>query len=189
MSAGERIVAYFEAVRAVLAAAGGAQPMFRDVRVHLDPFDIDAIFAETFQTPAARVIFGQGKPEPNADDGFDLPVTVIVAVIASRTGRPDPQIASADASALSRALDVAGLIGADPYFGLGRVGAARTTGIKVALSEKSTKEGMAVVLVEIEARLLRLVAPWPQAEALFTPGPRQATVTIDGAPFLPEPQP
>ena len=192
MSAGTRIVGYFEGVRAALAAATAeGQPLFRDVRVHLDPFDLDAIFAETFQTPAARVIFGQGKPDANADGGFDLVVTGIVAVIAKRSGRPDPAIASADAGALSLALDVASLIAVDPYFGLGRVTAAQVGGIKVALPEKSTKEGMAVVLVEFESRLLRLVAPWPQADALFTPTapPRTATVTVDGAPFLPEPGP
>lgn len=148
-----RIETYLEAVRTALEAPA----IFKSIRVHLDPYDLEAALKESFRTPAARVIFGLGQPEPEAEGGLSLRLVFAVVVIASREGRQNPDFASADAASLDLAQQVAQLVADDPYFGQGKVKAAETRGLKVAVSEKTSQQGLAITVMEFEAVLLRWV--------------------------------
>ena len=150
MTSGERLTTYLDAVASALRQAG----RFADVRIHLDLFDLDDVLKETFRTPAARIIWAGGKPEPGANGGVDLASSIVIAVICRREGRPDPQFTSADRSALTLSIDLISTINIDPYFGQPKVTPATPRGIKVAISEKNSKDGIAVVLVELGAVFL-----------------------------------
>lgn len=166
MSAGERINTYLTVARERLKGTG----LFADVRNHLDLFDLEDALKESFRTPAARIIFVAGKPVICSDGGVDCRGHLVIAVITRREGRPDPEFASADAAALTKAFDTISAINADPYLGQSRVTPLVPTGLKVALSEKNSKEGLAVVAVEFEMTFLRLSPAWSAIAAIATPG-------------------
>ena len=178
MSAGERVNSYLTAARDRLKGTG----LFADVRNHLDLFDLEDALKESFRTPAARIIFVAGKPVICADGGVDCRGHLVIAVITRREGRPDPEFASADAAALTRAFDTISAINADPYLGQPKVTPLVPTGLKVALSEKNSKEGLAVVAVEFEMAFLRLSPPWSAITAISAPGAPAGgmRITADG---------
>lgn len=157
-----RVQILLDAVAAMLSAAVTSDcKIFADVRVQLDPYDLEDVTRESFRSPAARVLFTVGKPIPKATGGLDLECTVSIAIISSRSGRADPTVASADAKALDLALMVSQLIADDPYFGLGRMTAAQIEGFKVAVSEKANERGLAITLVMFKATLLDVVIERP----------------------------
>lgn len=154
-----RIITLLEAVAACLREAKGAdnRAVFTDVRIQLDPYDLEDVTKESFRAPAARVLFTTAKPLPNATGGLNLDCTVTIAIISRREGRPNPELASADAAALDLCLFASQLITNDPYFGLGKLQAAQIEGLKVAVSEKANEKGLAVTLVLFRSTLLDVV--------------------------------
>lgn len=175
-----RIEGWLNGLRAALEEAS----LFVDVRVHLDPYDIEEALKESFRTPAARVVFGLGQPEAEASGGMALRLVGAVVIITGREGRANPVLASADARALELSQAVAQRIAETPYLGQARAGAAQVTGIKVALSEKTGKDGLAITVVEIEGRLHDWVAVRDPIADLFS-GIRPdepPALTINGAP-------
>lgn len=184
MSAGDRLLCYLRGARAAIEATG----LVEDVRVHLDAFGLEDLLKEATRKPAARLIFALGKPAERTDGGFDLAVHFVIAVLAGRTGRADPVLASADASALTIALDMVAALQTDPYFDQARVAPAVPTGVKVALSEKSSKEGVAIVLIEYRAALLGGAPAWDAvAAAISGAEPSTAVVRTAGVIVAPEP--
>jgi hypothetical protein len=154
-----RIMALLEAVAGMLRAAKlpDHRPLFSDVRVQLDPYDLDDVTRESFRAPASRVLFTTAKPVPRAIGTMDLECLVTIAVITKREGRPNSEVATADASALDYALVVAQLVADDPYFGLGKLTAVQVEGLKVAVSEKANEKGLAITLVLFRTTLLEVV--------------------------------
>lgn len=166
MSAGDRITAYLEALATRLKTPGP----FVDVRNHLDLFDLEDALKESFRTPAARVIFAGGKPLPGADGGVDLEARIVVAVITKREGRPAPLFASADIAALTLGANLISLVNADPYFGQPKVTALTPAGFKVAVSEKASKDGIAISLVELAVTFLRIAEGYDPVKTMFAAG-------------------
>jgi hypothetical protein len=184
MSAAVRLVGYLNAV-ATRLKDGGVCP---DVQVHLDPVDLDALLTQSVRETALRVVFLGATAAPGLDGAQDLDISVAIVAVAGREGRADPAIASADVRVLQLLLDAMALVVADPYFGEVRVTAARTAGLRVAVSERSpdNKSGLAIALVEVSARLLSLVPAWPQLDAVFgTVRPAASPITIDGMEVAP----
>jgi hypothetical protein len=176
--AGNRLTDYLEAVAEALRET----MLFRNVRVHLDVFDLDQVKADGFQAPAARILFGRARPIERPDTGLDLALSLVVVIVTQRTGRPAPDVASADVAATGLMMAVAECIQRDPYFGRARVGRARITDMKVGLSETSSKEGIAIALVEVGATLLSVAGPSDVfADLAATPGLTPG-LTRDGLP-------
>ena len=182
MTAGTRVTSYLGAIKTALDATS----MFQNVRIHVDPFDMADVLKETFKTPAARVIFALGKPEANADGGYDCRLHFVIAVITGRTGRPAPDMASADDAAMTLTFDTMSAITADPYFNQVKVSPAKPTAVRVAISEKNSKEGLAIVVVEYQALMLKMVPAWPEISAMFTAG-GTVTLGLDGTQTLQTP--
>lgn len=159
-----RIEAYLNGLRE--AFEGSA--LFEDVRVHLDPYEIEDVTKESFKAPAARIVFAIGNTEPEAEGGLSLRLRWIVAIITRREGRADPSFLSADAKSLDLARAAAQLITDDAYFGQVQATAAEIKALKVALSELSSKHGLAITLLECEARLLRWVTTRDPIAELFS---------------------
>lgn len=178
MSAGARITTYLEAFAARLKTPGP----FLDVRNHLDLFDLEDALKENFRTPAARVIFGGGKPLPAADGGVDLEARLVVAVITRREGRPDPLFASADVAALTLGANLISLVNDEPYLGQPKVTPLTPAGFKVAISEKTSKDGLAVALVEFGVTFLRIAEGYNPIRTMFAGGqPASGIVVTTGA--------
>lgn len=147
---------------------------FDNVRVQLDPYDLEDVVKESFQPPTARVLFSLAKPIHRAPGSVDLECAVTVAIITARTGRADPNFASADIAALDLALQTSQLINDDPYFGLTGLTAAVLDGFKVAVSEKANDKGLAITIVMFKTTLLEVIAErFTVGEAVGTrlPGP------------------
>jgi hypothetical protein len=180
-----RIEAWLNALRAAIEGTG----LFQDVRVHLDPYDIEEVLKESFKPPAARVVFGLGQPEPEASGGLGLRMVAAIVIITGREGRPDPALASADARALELSQVVAQHVADAPYLGQARSAAVQVTGLKVALSEKTSKQGLAITVIEIEGRLHEWVSVRDPVAEMFS-GARPATdpaLVINGEPEPQEP--
>ena len=176
MTAGERITSYLTALRTRLEAAN----LFRDIRNHLDLFDLEDVLKENFKCPAARVIFVSGRPEPNAGGGIDCPASIVIAVIARREGRPDPLFASADQAALTLAFDLISAVNRDPYFGQTKVAPATVRAVKVAVSEKTSKDGVAIVLIEFGMSFMSIADAYDPVKALLS-GDTDGVVTVTAA--------
>jgi len=162
-----------------IAAALRNSKLFADVRVHLDPYDLEDITVESFKPPAARVLFTVGKPIHRANGSMDLDCTVSLAIITKRAGRPDPAFASADVTALNLTLATCQIVQNDPYFGLGKLTAAQVDGFKVAVSEKANEKGLAITVIIFHSTLLTVVEERDEigAEIGTKPGP---TVVLEG---------
>jgi hypothetical protein len=172
-----RLQDYLEAVTGAIEASG----LFVDVRLHLDPYGIDDVLKENFKVPAARVFLLKMETPAQASSARDLKVTIAVAVVAGREGRPDPRIASADIAAMGLVIDVAALIHADPYFGLAMLTQAQVEEMRIAVSEKSSGKGLAITLLQATSTLLKLIPEWPGAAAAFdATRPAEASLVLNG---------
>lgn len=171
-----RLQALLDAILAALTGTG----LFPDARLHLDPYDISDVMRESFKPPAARLFVLKMEPALAADETADVELSLAVAAIAGRTGRPDPTKASADQAALGLILRTASLIRSDPYFGQAQLTAARLEGFRVAVSEKSNDKGLAITLLTFSTTLLRMIPEWSGSAALFDAGRPAALVSIIG---------
>lgn len=173
-----RLVQLLGAIAGVLRAAETASGtrLFTDVRVELDRYDLADLVAESTKTPACRVCFLAGKRIKNPDGSRDLDVSVAIVVAAGREGRPNPDFASADVAALDLLAGVGDVIEDDPYVGLGQLTAADLGQELVAISEATSKKGIAIALIEAKWRLLQVTAPRPAL---------RAALGIDGAGAVP----
>jgi hypothetical protein len=138
--------------------------LFADVRVELDRYDLADLIQESTRTPACRVCFLAGKRVKNPDGSRDLDVSVALVVVAGREGRPNPDFGTADSAALDLIAGVADVIEADPYVGLVQLQAADLGQELVAVSEASSKKGMAIALVEAKWRLLQITVARPAVQ-------------------------
>lgn len=138
--------------------------LFADVRVELDRYDLADLLKESTRTPACRVCFLASKRVKNPDGSRDLDVSVALVVVAGRTGRPNPDFASADNAALDLIAGVGDVIEADPYVGIGQLTAADLGQELVAVSEATSKTGMAIALVEAKWRLLQVSVARPAVQ-------------------------
>jgi hypothetical protein len=173
------------------ALTGPDGALFRDVRVEFDRYDLGQLLAQKIPEPAARICFMRAASKLGAHGGIDRDVSVVIAVVAGRRGRPTPEISSADAHALDLLDAVAGMILADPYVGLGQLTAAQLGDQLVAVADASNKEGVSIALIECAWTLLD-AAPPPainaQAIGLTIPAP-PVVIRADGNQIAPEPSP
>lgn len=183
-----RVADLLEAIRARLAAARtvGDGPVFADVRTHLDPYTLDDLMRESIQPPAARVVLVDVKPEPNAIGSLSLVCRIAIVVVTAREGRYDERIPSADLAALELAILAGTLVHRDPYFGLGKIGAAQVREIGVTVSEraKGNARGVAIAATNLTSTLLDVIPepalvseaatigrePWPPVTGLMING-------------------
>lgn len=161
-----RVAELLTAIAAALRAAetAPATRLFADVRVELDRYDLADLIQESTRTPACRVCFLAGKPVKNPDGSHDLDVSVALVVVAGREGRANPEFASADLAALELITGTANVIMADPYLGLGQLQAADIGQQLVAVSEATSKKGIAIALVEAKWRLLQVMVARPAVQ-------------------------
>lgn len=164
-----------------------------DLRVQMDPFDIDDFIArESFREEAMRVVFGEAEPLQRADGGYDLDVKFGIFIAAVAEGRPDPESASADLRVGDLALDAYNAINADPYCGLAGVGILRLEPLRVFASQLTNKKGFALVAIGLCATIYEAIQP-PQLQAQFA-GTRPETwagYSVNAGPVqdIPEPAP
>jgi hypothetical protein len=144
---------------AIAASLQGPQ-LFPDVRLHLDPYDISDVLKESFRPPAGRIFVLKMEPALRPGGESDVELTLAVAAIAGRSGRPDPATASADRQAMALIMAAAAKIQSDPYFGQAQITAARLEGFRVATSEKSNDKGLAITLLTFSTTILAAIPEW-----------------------------
>jgi hypothetical protein len=141
-----------------------------DVRVQLDPFDVDGLIAnESFRDIAARVVFATATPVRRAGGGYDLDVGCGVFLAAGRQGRADPTRASADLACMDRALQAYRALAADPYVGLGKLAEIQLLPLRVLTSERSNEKGIALVAIELATTLYDALDPRAAVSLLTDP--------------------
>ena len=159
----DRLLGFLDGVKVSLEGSG----LFEDVRLSLDPYAVEDITKENTRMPAARIFVLRMASEQQGRSSRDLTVTLGIAVLARREGRPDLSVASADIMALGLTLDVASLIQHDPYFGMTQITAAKDEGYRVVTSEKSNDKALAITLLQVSTTLLELIPVWPGAADIF----------------------
>ncbi|PZP56034.1 MAG: hypothetical protein DI604_35910 [Delftia acidovorans] len=172
------------------AETAPSRKMFVDVRVELDRYDFADLVQESTKTPACRVCFLAGKPVPRTDGGDDMDVSVAIVVVAGREGRANRDFASADMAALDLVTGVGQVLKARPSLGLGKIGDASIGQSLVAVSEATSKKGIAIALVEAKWRLLEVMIARPSVQSAIETGlnPWIPTgVSINGGDPLPRP--
>lgn len=167
-----RLAELLTAIAAVMRAAETApsRKMFEDVRVELDRYDLADLVNESTKTPACRVCFLAGKPVPRTDGGDDMDVSVAIVVVAGREGRPNPDFARADMLALDLITGVGQVLKAQPSVGLGKIADASVGQSLVAVSEATSKKGVAIALVEAKWRLLEVTIARPNVQRAIETG-------------------
>jgi hypothetical protein len=187
-----RVLELLNAVADMLAGLSGPEGLlFADVRIELDRYELKDLLEESTRTPAARVCYLRGAPRRQASGRLDRDVSIAIILIARRTGRAAPQLSSADAAVLDLMERVSGAIAADPYMGLGRISAAEIGDELVAVSDATSRKGMAIGLVEAKWHLLDVHAGLPEAgiAAGVTADPRPVGLALDGEPLILEAAP
>jgi hypothetical protein len=175
----QRFDRYLDSVKTSIEGSG----LFEDVRVQLDPFALDDVMKENFKAPACRIFILKMDPEEQARSSQNVGVTLGLACIAKRSGRPDLTLASADIDAAGLMFDLAALIQHDPYFSLTQITAAKIEGYRPAVSEKSNDKGLAITLLQVKSVLLEMIPVWPGAAGIFDIARSPATgLTINGQP-------
>jgi hypothetical protein len=172
------------------AESAPSRKMFADVRVELDRFDLADLINESTKTPACRVCFLAGKPVPRTDGGDDVDVSVAFVVVAGREGRANPNFASADMAALDLMIGVGQMLKAQPSLGLGSIADASIGQSLVAVSEATSKKGVAIALVEAKWRLLEVQIARPNTQRAIETGRNPWVpdgVSINGSDPLPRP--
>lgn len=167
-----------------------SRKLFVDVRVELDRYDLADLIQESTKTPACRICFLAGKPVPRTDGGDDMDVSVAFVVVAGREGRPNPDFASADMAALDLVTGVGQVLKAQPSLGLGRIADASIGQSLVAVSEATSKKGVAIALVEAKWRLLEVQIARPNVQRTIETGLNPwipEGVSINGSDPLPPP--
>lgn len=141
------------------------KPVFTEVRVELDRYDLVDLLKDSTKAPTARVCFMRSKPVRGAGANLDLDVSVAVIVVAGRVGQASREFSSADLLAL-QLLDVCSAsIMLDPYIGLTKLQQAELGDQLVAVSEQSTDKGVAIALLEVKWRLLEVLFARPAIQS------------------------
>jgi hypothetical protein len=168
---------------AVRALEGMAQ--FDNVRLQLDPYAIDDVLKENFKVPAARLFLLKSDPSLNATSSCDMDMVLAVAIIAGRSGRPDPKLASADLEASGLAFDVMAGINADPYLGMAQLTAVKIDGFRPVLSEKSNDKALAIVIVQLSTTLLQIIPERPLVAVVLDATRSSSTgLTLNADPLI-----
>jgi|GEM_PF-1664123 len=167
-----RVAALLTAVAGKLRAARDEanRPVFTEVRVELDRYDLADLVNDSTRAPTARVCFMRSKPVKREDGGLDLDVSVAIVVVAGRQGRANPELSSADLAALGLLDRCTVELMFDPYVGLGQLQAADIGDQLVAVSEQSNKHAVAIALLETKWRLLDAHIARPAIQAAIETG-------------------
>lgn len=153
-----RLMELLAGIEAGLKAPSPA--LFRDVRVQLDPVDLEDVAKQSFQTPAARVVFAEGRSIRNPDRSLDLDCGLAVAVMARREGdRP------ADVIVADLLIAVAGLIDNNRW-GLTRLGFPRDLVFRVVVEPGAETKGLSIGLLVFRQRLHRVTPGVDAARSL-----------------------
>lgn len=187
-----RLAELLSAAAGVMRAAeiAPSRKLFVDVRVELDRYDLADLVNESTKTPACRVCFLAGKPVPRTDGGDDMDVSVAFVVVAGREGRANPDFASADMAALDLITGIGQVLKAQPSLGLGKIADASIGQSLVAVSEATSKKGVAIALVEAKWRLLEVQIARPNVQRTIETGLNPwipEGVSINGSDPLPRP--
>lgn len=169
------------------------KPVFTEVRVELDRFDLSDLMKDSTKAPTARVCFMRAKPVKTAGADLDLDVSVAIVVVSGRVGQPSREFSSADFGAL-QLLDACSLsLMLDPYVGLTKLQQAELGDQLVAVSEQSNDKGVAIALMEVKWRLLEALLARPAIQSSLGnggPDPIPAGYQVNDGPIVPlEPPP
>ena len=153
-----RLMELLAGVEAGLKAPSPA--LFRDVRVQIDPVDLEDIAKQSFRTPAARVVFAEGRSIRNPDRSLNLDCGLAVAVMARREGdRP------ADVIVADLLIAAAGLVDNNRW-GLTRIGFPRDLVFRVVVEPGVENKGLSIGLLVFRQRLVRVTPGLDAARGL-----------------------
>jgi hypothetical protein len=163
------------------------QPIFRDVRVELDRYDLGDLLKQSTLTPLARVCFQKSKMRPRSDGGMDCDVSIALVLAASRSGRANPEFSSADLAVVDLLMATSAVILRDPYFGLTQLSAAQLGDQMVAVSDESGGVGIAIAAMEIGVTLYDCLQARPIIQEAIETGRypwEPDTLEVNGAPQI-----
>ena len=156
-----RIQSYLDSVEAALKAVkAGGKPVFNDVRVQLDPFDLEDVLKQSFKAPAARVLLARWKFHRNPDRALDIICDMAIAVVTKRQGNQ-----AADTLALDLSVVVHELVDGNRW-GQTSITAPADLTARVAVQPSIENKGLSIVLLGFQQKLLRVTGGEPRVHGL-----------------------